>query len=255
MTFEPLERESWGDPYPAYRDLRDQDSLHWAPKAGVFCASRFDEASAIFKQPELFSSGVAFDLLVSDRWKTVGWRDVFEMVRFFARSRVNPLLLRSAPETLLSSDPPRHDVLRATVNRGFTPRRIAAWEPRVRDLCRGYVSRLESVDQVDIVETIAHPLPMTVIAEMLGVEADRIADFRRWSSNVISGLTGSDRADSPAAMLGNAGELLGYLRAIVEERRRQPGDDLISTLVDTETPRHAGHRVGAEFRHRTAHRR
>lgn len=235
MTFEPMERDSWEHPYLAYKEMRDKDSLHWAPEAEVFCASRFEEASSIFKQPEVFSSGVAFDLLVHDRWKTVGWRDVVEMVRFFLRSRINPLALRSAPGTLLSSDPPRHDVLRATVNRGFTPRRISAWEPRIRELCQRYVGKLQGVDQVDVVKELAHPLPMTIIAEMLGVDADRIEDFRRWSNNVVTGLTGSNRADSPGAMLSNAGELLEYLRSIVEKRRRNPGDDLISTLVD---PRH-----------------
>ncbi|MFT4569447.1 MAG: cytochrome P450 [Hyphomicrobiaceae bacterium] len=235
MTFEPLEKQYWEHPYRAYRQLRDSDRLHWAPGAQVFCASRYDEAEFIFKHPDIFSSGVAFDLLVNDRWKSVGLKDVVEMVRFFMRSHLNPLSFRNAPETLLSSDPPRHDTLRRTVNRGFTPRHIAAWKPRVRELCEQYLANFEDAQHVEIIAEFSNPLPMTIIAEMLGIETDRLGDFRRWSNNIISGLTGANRADSPRALLRDVGEWLGYLRVIVERRRKNPGDDLISTLVD---PKH-----------------
>ena len=235
MTFEPLEKECWENPYPWYQELHKQESLHWAPKAQVFCASRYEEASEIFKNPELFSSQGAFDLLLRGSWQSVGIADAFEMVRFLMRARLNPLTLRSAPETLLSSDPPSHDALRSIVNRGFSPRRIAAWEPRIRELSQQYVSKLKRTRHFDVVEGLAHPLPMTIIAEMLGVEPDRIADFRRWSNTAISNLTGCERSQSPRVLLKNAGEALEYLRSIVRKRQREPNDDLISTLVD---PRH-----------------
>lgn len=232
MDFDPFDSAHWDDPYPAYRELRDQDALHWAPQAQAFCVTRFDEAAEVFKQPELFSSRLGFDVLVRDRWTKVGLGDVLEMLRFLVRARVNPLALRGAPESIISSDPPNHGPLRLTVNRGFTPRRISAWEPRVRELCEAYVAGLDEAESFDVVEQLAHPLPMTIIAELLGVDGDRIGDFRRWSHGLISTLTGSDRSASPRDMLANGGELLEYLRTVVDRRRRDPGDDLISVLVD-----------------------
>jgi cytochrome P450 len=232
MDFDPFDRDHWDDPYPTYQALREQPTLHWAPGAEAFCVTRYEEAAEVFKQPELFSSRLGFDVLVRDRWSEVGPRDVFEMFRFLVRARVNPLALRGAPESIISSDPPHHGPLRLTVNRGFTPRRIDAWEPRVRELCAAYVRGIDEAERFDVVERLAHPLPMTIIAELLGVDADRIADFRRWSHGLISTLTGSGRSASPGALLANGGELLQYLRSVVERRRREPGDDLISVLVD-----------------------
>ena len=232
MDFDPFDREGWDDPYAAYRELRDREQLYFAPRAEAWCVTRFDEAAEVFRQPELFSSRLGFDVLVRDRWSSVGPRDVFEMLRFLVRARVNPFALRGAPESILSSDPPAHGPLRSAVNRGFTPRRVEVWEPRVRELCERAVAGLSAESSFDVVERLAHPLPMTIIAEFLGVDADRIADFRRWSQGLVTTLTGSERTDSPGAMLANGGELLAYLRSVVERRRRAPRDDLISVLVD-----------------------
>jgi len=235
MTFEPLEKEYWENPYPYYQRLHEQPSLPWAPRAQVFCASRFEEASEVFKDPELFSSAVAFDLLLQSSWQNVGVVDVFEMLRFLVRARVNPLALRSAPETLLTSDPPKHEAMRNIVNRGFSPRRVAAWEPRIRELSQQYVAKLKYANQFDVVEGLTHPLPMSIIAEMLGVETHRLADFRRWSNSAISSLTGCERSLSPRVIMKNGGEALEYLRSIVRRRQQEPGEDLISVLVD---PKH-----------------
>jgi cytochrome P450 len=235
MQFDPADPKHWDDPYPLYAELRAQDTLHYAPETNCFCVTRYDEAVEVFRQPELFSSEGGFAHLFMGIWQSVGPRDVLEMLRFLFRARVNPLALRGAPDSLISSDPPHHSGLRSIVNRGFTPRRIGAWEDRVRQLCEGYASGLEEMDRFDVVAKLAHPLPMTVIAEMLGVDPTRIADFRTWSNGVVDSLTGSARRTSPGAALANAGELLRYLRSVVEARRAAPADDLISLLVD---PRH-----------------
>jgi cytochrome P450 len=232
MDFSPLDSQYWDDPYPHYRELRDQETLHYSSEAKAFCVTRYDEAAEVFKQPELFSSRPGFNLLLMHLWQKIGPRDVFEMLRFLVRARVNPLMLRGAPESIISSDPPNHAPLRQIVNRGFTPRRISAWEARVRELSEGYVAGLESAERFDVVEKLAHPLPMTIIAEMLGVDPARIADFRRWSTGMIDSLTGSGRSDSPADALANGGQLLQYLRSVVDQRRKEPADDLISVLID-----------------------
>ncbi len=232
MNFDPFDAKLADEPYPAYRALRDQDTLHWSTKGKVFCVTRFDEAEAVFKQPELFSSAIGFNLLINSSWETIGVRDVLEMVRFMFRARMNPLVLRNAPSTIISSDPPQHGPLRNTVNRGFTPRRISAWEKRVREISEECMIGAGDEPCFDVVEKLAAPLPMRIIAEMLGVDTDRLADFRRWSTGLIDIISGSGRTNSPAHSLAMAGELFRYLRVVVEARRKAPTDDLISVLVD-----------------------
>ena len=232
MEFDPFDAKGCDEPYTSYRELRDHEHLHWSPTGKVLCVTRFDEAEAVFKQPELFSSKIGFNLLVASPWETVGPRDVLEMVRFMYRARMNPLTLRNAPNTIISSDPPHHDAMRRTVNRGFTPRRIGAWEERVRELSEECVRGAGDEESFDVVDRLAAPLPMRIIAEMLGVDGDRIADFRRWSTGIVDVLSGSTRSRSPRHALDMGGQLFEYLRSVIDARRKEPTDDLISVLVD-----------------------
>lgn len=232
MNYDPFDAKLCGDPYPSYRALRDRDSLHWSAENELFLVTRFQEAEAVFKQPELFSSKTAFNLLVATPWETVGPLDVLEMVRFMFRARMNPLVLRTAPNTIISSDPPTHGPMRKTVNRGFTPRRIAEWEDRVREISEECVRGAANRESFDVVDMLAAPLPMRIIAEMLGVDGDRIDDFRRWSTGVVDVVSGSTRSNSPRHALRMGGELFQYMRSVVDARRKEPTDDLISVLVD-----------------------
>ncbi len=144
MNFNPFDSAGWEDPYPAYRELRAQETLHFSPEANAYCVTRFDEAEAVFKQPELFLSRPGFGSLLMRTWQRIGPRDAIEMMRFVVRTRLNPLSLRDAPESIITSDPPHHSPLRQIVNRGFTPRRIGAWEDRIRTLSQDYVRGLQA---------------------------------------------------------------------------------------------------------------
>lgn len=232
MEFDPFDATTCDEPYPLYRELRDQDTLHWSPTGKVFCVTRFDEAEAVFKQPELFSSKIGFNLLIGSLWDSVGPRDVLEMVRFMVRARMNPFVLRNMPSTIISSDPPHHEAMRSTVNRGFTPRRIGAWEKRVRELSEECVRGAGDEESFDVIDRLAAPLPMRIIAEILGVDSNRISDFRRWSTGIIDVVSGSTRAKSPGHALDMGGQLFRYMRSVVDARRKEPTDDLISVLVD-----------------------
>ncbi len=129
---------------------------------------------------------------------------------------------------LPATDPPHHDQLRALVNKGFTPRRVAASEPRIRETTRRLVDELE--DEFDLVPSLSIPLPVIVIAEMLGVEAERLPDFRKWSDAFVGLL---ESPPTPELMDAAQG-LLGYFGALAEERRREPREDLISAIVHAE---------------------
>jgi cytochrome P450 len=136
--------------------------------------------------------------------------------------------------SLIASDPPVHGPMRSLVNRGFTPRRMAQLETRVREIARSALAALDGKPDFDIVSQYFMPLPVTVIAELLGVEPERGSDFKRWSDCAVAGSTGGAGLIGPAKVLEGIAELSRYVMGIVEQRRQDPQDDLISTLVRAE---------------------
>ncbi len=236
LAYEPLSLDHWDDPYPVYRELREQAPLHRAPESGTWCLSRHEDVAFALRNPRLFSSSGMAKMLFSDERRRPTWRDLPALARFFARARVNPVRTRQ-PRSLVTLDPPLHDEMRAIVNRGFTPRRIASWEPRMREIVARCLEKLRRGEAFDVVHDLAIPLPVTVIAEMLGVEPERRLDFKRWSDAIVAASSGATRDQGLRALLDPMGEIRGYLRRIVRERRARPADDLISVVVDR---RHEG---------------
>jgi cytochrome P450 len=227
---EPLSPRWRDDPYPVYRQLRDRAPVHWAPDAGMFCISRHEDVSHVLTQPEAFSSVAMNDVLTD--LGPIGPRLAFELLRFLLRTRVNPFEMQRRG-SLISIDPPRHDALRAIVNRGFVPRRIACWEPRARSIVAETMRSWRPGEPFDLVSRLAIPLPVSIIAETLGVEADRHRDFKRWSDAIVAVASGPARGNPAASgLLREFSDLYLYLKAKVRERRREPADDLVSLLVD-----------------------
>jgi cytochrome P450 len=137
-------------------------------------------------------------------------------------------------ETLLGSDPPAHTRLRKIVNRAFTPRRVAALEPRLRGIVQGLVDALPSGEPFDLVAALAVPLPATVIAEILGIDAERRRDFKRWSDEIVAAMGGAPSAELRSRLERSFVERAAYLEQVVENRKLHPRDDVISALVRAE---------------------
>jgi cytochrome P450 len=238
IRFDPFSAEHRDDPYPLYRELRDRAPVHFSPEAGVYCVSRYEDVMLVLRSHDLFSSRAMFTMLI-DAGRTEPPRLDWKMLRFAARlllfTRLNPFTF-PREESLIATDGEVHDRLRAVVNRGFTPRRIAAWETRARELVDGCLAKLRAgSERFDLVQDLAIPLPVTIIAEMLGVEPERRRDFKRWSDQVIDNATGPGRADpfSPR-MLRTFEEMGRYVVRVARERRRRPKDDLVSAIVSHE---------------------
>src|SRR5262245_66575658 len=105
------------------------------------------------------------------------------------RARVRwKMFVTGAGERVIGVDPPRHEQLRGIVNRAFTLRRIDGWSRRVGEIVEGCMTKLRRGERFDVVEDLAIPVPMVVIAEMLGVETERRGDFKAWSNAIISGI-------------------------------------------------------------------
>ncbi|MFI6041478.1 cytochrome P450 [Nocardia sp. NPDC051321] len=128
---------------------------------------------------------------------------------------------------MLNSDPPDHTRLRKMVNKAFTTRRVAALRPRIEEITAGLLDRMAEHDEVDLLAAFAIPLPVTVICELLGVPfADR-EDFQRWTKVMVG--VGSDLAERTRC----TAEMSEYLAALVQTKRIDPGDDLLSGLTQT----------------------
>jgi cytochrome P450 len=233
--YEPFSAAVREDPYPSYAQLRAHAPVHWAEQAQTWCVSRFADVHAVLRSAADFSSDAMRTMLAGGRPGEDPRTDPAAMRRLLAFAQALPFSAQEllTSRNLISEDPPRHGVLRAIVNRGFTPRRIAAWEPRMRAIVAECLAKLRGADGFDLIEDLAIPLPVRIIAEFLGVEPERRADFKRWSDVIISTMTGSGRGLDPVATgLADAfHDLSDYVMRVVAEREKAPGDDLVSVLV------------------------
>ena len=195
------------DPYPTYARLRDEDPIHQTgPHAWL--VSRYDDVTRVVRDHDHFSS--------------------------------SPMNIGSGgARFLIGADPPDHTQLRRLVNRPFHPAAIAQLEPRIREICDEMIDGLCAANErgaADLIEHLGYPLPVVVIAELLGIPTDRRADFKRWSDAMVGEVApGVDRA----AIAGSAMEMFAYFDEVVAERRKAPGDDLISLLVGGNEPLNA----------------
>jgi cytochrome P450 len=211
------------DPYPHYAWLRDEAPVYHCTDPNLWVLSRHDDVAVAVRDASRFSS----DLGKASRFDDNPFNPAMKFPRWLAAvlGRIVPL------RTLLTSDPPDHTQLRRKVSRAFTPRRITAWEPRIREIAEHLVDDIAANandEPIDLVSNLASPLPTIVIAEMMGIPADRHDDFKRWSDNLVNGLlTGGDNIK----MLISAVEISWFFARTVRARRRIPGDDLVSLLV------------------------
>lgn len=133
--------------------------------------------------------------------------------------------------TMLFSDPPTHTRLRKLVSRAFTPKRIKDLEPRIREITATLLDRAARRGAFEVVADLATPLPVMVIAEMLGVPPGDYERFKHWSDKIIESDNVPPGMPLPDEIKQAAQELRGYFAQAIESRRREPGPDLISALV------------------------
>jgi cytochrome P450 len=233
-AYEPFRMEFSVDPYPHYRRLRDEAPVHFAPAAGVWCVSRYEDVQAVLRADDVFSSRAMFTMIMNngqERFPALNWNVLRFVGWMVLRTRMNPFTFGTA-RNLIAEDGDRHTELRAIVNRGFTPRRIAEWEKRTREIVESCIARIAGRERFDLVEDLSVPLPVTVISEMLGIEPERRADFKRWSDAIIYNSTGPGRENPFSwSFTKSIVGLIEYILGIAAQRRRAPADDLISQIV------------------------
>ncbi|MBK7952354.1 MAG: cytochrome P450 [Deltaproteobacteria bacterium] len=215
-AFNPVVR---ANPYPYYAALRDESPIHrMIPGAPLFAVSRHADVQHVLHRPEQFSS-TAFQALFQ------GGLSLSPNSGALAGHRL------LASPMMISVDPPHHQRLRGLVNRGFTPRRIAALEPRLREIAERFFEDVRETGKMDLVRDLSVPFPVTVIAELLGVEPELRHKFKHWSDSTVIGLSGISQDFSKEEVRKSADEMADYFERVAAERRANPKDDLISVLV------------------------
>jgi cytochrome P450 len=148
------------------------------------------------------------------------------------------------PPSMLGSDGERHARLRGLVNKAFTPRIVARLEPRLREVARQLVDEALAKPEVDLVQALTYPLPVTAIAEIIGIPAEDRARFKSWSDRLVAnlGVGFFGGLDAERVRQANAlqDEMRAYLIPLAEERKGRPREDLLTGLVQAE---HEGSRL------------
>jgi cytochrome P450 len=209
------------DPYPVYAQLREARPAYWSDAWGAWLITRYADVHASLRDPRRFISNgrieTSLDGLPGD-----------------VRARVQPLYDHFGT-AMIHSDPPQHTRLRSLIRHAFTPRVIAALEPRVQEIVDGLLDDVQEAPEFDLVSRLAFLLPVTVIAELLGADPADRDRFKVWSDEIVAfqGVAALDPAlveVSQAALL----DMKDYLRSLLARRRDDPRDDFTSLLVTAE---------------------
>ena len=226
-----LEPDALACPYPIFEKLRSDAPVAWVDAIESFVVTRYEDVAHVLRHPEIFSSALATGPVLARQMAeglaqlAAGGDGEMDMIL----SRVK----RGRVPVLLSADPPLHRRQRNLVNRAFTQRRVREYEPMITELARRLVAEFADDGEVDFVSRFAVPLPLSVIADRLGVPRKDMADFKRWSDDFTVAIGNHHLGpDELKAMLVSQAEFYEYFNAMVDERRSAPTDDLLSELAN-----------------------
>jgi cytochrome P450 len=198
------------NPYPFYAELRSRPTLTQLDPGGFWAVTRYADVQHVLKNPQLFSS------TGQRAFAEPAWLD-----------RGNPFA-----DSIVMLDPPRHTRLRALVNRAFGPTALARLERKVRAYAQQAAAELPMGRSVDFIDAFALRVPAAVIGELLGLDATLHSRFKRWSDDITNtSSTPPDAHEWHAQIRATYAEMEQYLRGVIEDRRRQPREDMVSDLI------------------------
>jgi len=215
VAFELATAQTWPNPWPMYRALRDHDPVHHVvppkhPEDDYYVLSRHADVWSAARDHETFSSALGL---------TVNYGDL-EMIG-----------LKDNPPFVMQ-DPPVHTEFRKLVSRGFTPRQVEAVEPKVREFVVERIEKLRADGGGDIVTELFKPLPSMVVAHYLGVPEADWSQFDGWTQAIVAANTADGGVAGALGTVGDAvGSMAAYFTGLIERRRIEPEDDTISHLV------------------------
>jgi cytochrome P450 len=222
-----LSAELTEDPFAYYAGLRASDPVHWAPASKAWLLTRYDDVVAAFGDPRLSSDRV---------------RPLLEVLPAQRRAEYGPML-EIISRWMVVTDPPVHTRLNRLASRAFRQQRVSAMSGWIGELVDELLDDFVASGGDDFLAGLAYPLPAAVIARMMGVPQQDRGMVQHWSDElalVAFGAGGQDRAGRYARALAGVRDLQQYLAGLIERRRREPGEDMISVLLSGAAEEGAG---------------
>ncbi|MCX4763751.1 cytochrome P450 [Streptomyces sp. NBC_01275] len=217
LRFDPWDPAFLADPYPAYAELRERGRVTYYEPTDQWLVSRHADVSALLRERRL--------------GRTYQHRFTHEEFGRTAPPAEHEPFHTLNDHGMLDLEPPDHTRIRRLVSKAFTPRTVEQLKPYVRKLAGELVDRLAQEGGGDLLTDVAEPLPVAVIAEMLGIpESDR-APLRPWSADICGMYELSPSQETAAKAVRASVEFSEYLLELIAERRKEPGEDLISGLI------------------------
>ena len=203
VTFDLSSEAVRANPYATYERLRRKDPVHYSRLAGGWVLTRYEDAQAV--------------LLDHHRFSNMQGRSDY-----------------GQDASLLDLDPPDHTRLRSLVSKAFTPRTVAEQAARVQQIVDDLLEATGDLERFDLIDVLAFPLPVIVIAEMIGVPTEDLAQFKEWSNAIVLSLEPARSEEQVRRFRRASEELYEYFEGIIAQRREEPKDDLISALLAAE---------------------
>ncbi len=200
VSYNPTSDRIRNNPYDTYDRMRDRDPVHRMRLIDAWALTRYEDVDAVLRDHRRFLKDDSSDIYRS----------------------------------MLNSNPPDHTRLRAIVSKAFTPRSVAGLHPRIQRIVGDLLDDLDGEDRFDLIEKFAYPIPITVIAEMLGVPSQDMDVFEDWSNDVSLVIEPYQTEEQESRVERASKELFEYFEGIMEQRRREPQDDMITALMNAE---------------------
>ncbi|HSL44079.1 MAG TPA: cytochrome P450 [Anaerolineales bacterium] len=214
-----LQREDIrANPYPFYEQLRNHDPIHWDEELGFWVFTRYADIDALYTD-ERFS-------------RAQGLMRSFQRLPEGEQQIARPVF-QSFSKTVFYADPPYHTHLRGLMNHAFTPRRVERLRPYVQKVIDELLDAAQSKPEPDIIHELAYPLPVMVIAELLGLPVSDRVHFKKWSDDLfaILGTVRHKSADVLEQAAQSFYEMTQYVADLSRKRRMDPQDDLLTALL------------------------
>ena len=201
VSYDPTSASIRDNPYDTYDRLREKDPIHRMRLINGFVLTRYDDVDTVLRDHRRFSKNDG----VVDEYRS-----------------------------MLHHDPPDHTRLRSLVSKAFTPRSVRELHPKVQRIVDELLADLDGKDRFDLIDAFAYPLPVTVIAEMLGVPPQDMDRFNDWSNDISLTIEPTLNDEQMRRVQHATDEFYAYFESIIELRRSHPQDDMVTALLNAE---------------------
>ncbi len=215
-SYNPLDPEYAGRIQEVFTQAHREAPVFFSPLYNVWVVTRYDDIWTVLKDPERYSSSMSTNVVAKDHPEVLailkqGWGQL---------------------STLVTCDPPAHNRYRGLINKAFTPRRVNEREPFIRATANRLVDAFIDQGKTDLIWSFAYPLPMTIIADILGVADDDLDRFKRWSDDLVARLSFDLPKERLIECAHSLIEFQRYFDGLLKDREENPRDDMLTDLLN-----------------------